>query len=346
MCLQTIKFKSKPTHSVLYQFRLSIFKVKIYKSDMKTIEQQLSRIDLNLLVSLSVLLKEKNVTRAASALYISQPAMSRILGKLRDIFHDPLFYREASGLVPTQKATEIEEAINKVLSDIKCIVESSSLTPQSCEHTFSISAPPLMSELLCGKLSTALFEQAPKASLIEYPPTINPTQQLVERSVDFTIHLEKPTNEVDFLCTELGRVHPTFYVCGHHPLATKEVVSIEDCLEYRFVDPTLDIRSISSTYNPIDKYFESHGIYRDIVFKSGQLSTLIKVMKGTPTILVSSNLLARLNNELIPLPLMQEDLYWGFNVYLIEHKRTLNSQTHQWFRNFILEQTKSIFYPY
>ena len=45
---------------------------------MKTLEQTLSRIDLNLLVSLSVLIKEKNVSRAAEKLFLSQPAMSRI----------------------------------------------------------------------------------------------------------------------------------------------------------------------------------------------------------------------------------------------------------------------------
>ncbi|WP_045452785.1 LysR substrate-binding domain-containing protein [Vibrio campbellii] len=309
---------------------------------MKTIEQELSRIDLNLLVSLSVLLKERNVTRAASALYISQPAMSRILGKLRDVFHDPLFYRESSGLVPTQKAIELEGAISEVLSNIKDIVDSSSFSPKNCEHTFAISAPPLMSELICGKLSIALFNQAPKASLVEYPPTKNPTQQLVERTIDFTLHLEKPTNEVDFLCTELGKIYPVFYACRQHPLTQKGSVTLEDCLNYRFVDLTLDIRSMSATHNPVDQYLESQGICRDVVFKSGQLSTLIKVMKETPTILVSTNLLGQVSDELIPIPLTHQIIDLDLNIYLIEHKRTLNSQAHQWFRELVLEQTKSI----
>lgn len=52
---------------------------------MKTLEQELSRIDLNLLVSLSVLIKERNVSRAAQKLYLSQPAMSRTLARLRDL---------------------------------------------------------------------------------------------------------------------------------------------------------------------------------------------------------------------------------------------------------------------
>ena len=55
--------------------------------------QRLTRLDLNLLVSLQALLEEKSVTRAAKRLYITQPAMSRVLQRLRDQLEDPLFTR-------------------------------------------------------------------------------------------------------------------------------------------------------------------------------------------------------------------------------------------------------------
>ena len=75
---------------------------------MALLEQKLARVDLNLLVSLSVLLKEKNVSRAAERLYLSQSAMSRTLQRLRELFDDPLFHRTASGIIPTEKAHSIE----------------------------------------------------------------------------------------------------------------------------------------------------------------------------------------------------------------------------------------------
>ncbi len=75
---------------------------------MVLLEQKLARIDLNLLISLSVLLKEKNVSRAAERLYLSQSAMSRTLQRLRDLFEDPLFHRTSSGIIPTEKAQAIE----------------------------------------------------------------------------------------------------------------------------------------------------------------------------------------------------------------------------------------------
>ena len=58
----------------------------------------MSRIDLNLLVYLDVLLRECNVTRAAEELGISQPAMSNSLRRLRDLFDDPILVRTSDVL--------------------------------------------------------------------------------------------------------------------------------------------------------------------------------------------------------------------------------------------------------
>ena len=68
------------------------------------ISRKLIRTDLNLLVALQILLEERNVTRAAERLSVSQPALSKTLQKLRDSFEDELFTRTAHGLVPTPRA--------------------------------------------------------------------------------------------------------------------------------------------------------------------------------------------------------------------------------------------------
>ena len=69
------------------------------------------RIDLNLLQYLDVLLRERNVTRAASHLSLSQPAMSNGLGRLRNLFDDPLFIRTSDGMTPTERALELQPVI-------------------------------------------------------------------------------------------------------------------------------------------------------------------------------------------------------------------------------------------
>ena len=76
----------------------------------------MSRIDLNLLVYLDVLLRECNVTRAAEELGISQPAMSNSLRRLRDLFDDPILVRTSDGMTPTDRALELQPLVRTVLA--------------------------------------------------------------------------------------------------------------------------------------------------------------------------------------------------------------------------------------
>ena len=66
----------------------------------------IANVDLNLLVYLDVLLREKNVTRAAEELGISQPAMSNGLKRIRELFSDPILVRTSDGMTPTERAKE------------------------------------------------------------------------------------------------------------------------------------------------------------------------------------------------------------------------------------------------
>ena len=77
----------------------------------------LERVDLNLLIYLDVLLREKNVTRAAEQLGVTQPAMSNILRRLRNLFNDPLLIRSSEGMTPTERALELQPRIRDALSD-------------------------------------------------------------------------------------------------------------------------------------------------------------------------------------------------------------------------------------
>ncbi|PSW20886.1 LysR family transcriptional regulator [Photobacterium sanctipauli] len=306
---------------------------------MVTLEQQLSRLDLNLLVSLSVLIKERNVTRAAQVLYLSQPAMSRTLGRLRELFDDPLFYRESNGLVPTQKALDLQAPLEELLRNTQGLIAQTAFSPNTCDQTFVISLPPLMSGLITAPLAFELAKQAPKASLVEFPVAKNPIQQLLSRDVDFSIHIHTPDNGMEFPYEKMGSTYPVFYVAKHHPLATAHQVTLEDCLKYRFVDMSLDIRSPFGLDNPVDNHLSQLGIERDVFFKSGQLLTLVELMQHTDTIMVSSDKLTNLmdiEDKLVPIFSLGNKPELHVNLYLIEHKRTTTSAAHNWLKQIIL----------
>ncbi|HJV96397.1 MAG TPA: LysR family transcriptional regulator, partial [Albitalea sp.] len=101
-----------------------------------------ARIDLNLLVSLDALLAERNVTRAAQRLSISQPALSAQLARLREVFGDPLLMPSARGMLPTARARTLEAPLRAALGGLKnAVMEHAAFTPATAEHTLRVAAP-------------------------------------------------------------------------------------------------------------------------------------------------------------------------------------------------------------
>jgi DNA-binding transcriptional LysR family regulator len=86
----------------------------------------LARIDLNLLVSLDVLLAERNVTKAAARRHISQPALSAQLAKLRQLFNDPLLLPAESGrgMTPTARALALQGPLRSSLKSLDAVIQS------------------------------------------------------------------------------------------------------------------------------------------------------------------------------------------------------------------------------
>ncbi|MEV7615486.1 LysR family transcriptional regulator [Streptomyces sp. NPDC089799] len=74
-----------------------------------------SGLDLNLLVALDVLLEESSVSRAAARLHLSEPAMSRTLGRIRKALGDPVLVRAGRTMVPTPHALSVQGEVRAVV---------------------------------------------------------------------------------------------------------------------------------------------------------------------------------------------------------------------------------------
>jgi DNA-binding transcriptional LysR family regulator len=100
-----------------------------------------NRLDLNLLITLDVLLSERNVTRAAARLNLSQPSVSVQLGKLREAFDDPLLLPGPRGMLPTPRADELREPLREALEHLKRVVMANeAFDPASATNTWRVAA--------------------------------------------------------------------------------------------------------------------------------------------------------------------------------------------------------------
>jgi DNA-binding transcriptional LysR family regulator len=162
----------------------------------------ISRVDLNLLVYLDVLLRECNVTRAAEELGISQPAMSNSLRRLRDLFSDPILVRTSDGMTPTDRALELQPLVRNVLSAAEqVILPKTEFDPSASSRIFRIMASDYTESTLLPVLLRQLRKEAPGIRLDIMTPSDVSFHDVERGKVDLVI------NRFDSLPQSFHQVH-------------------------------------------------------------------------------------------------------------------------------------------
>jgi DNA-binding transcriptional LysR family regulator len=109
----------------------------------------LRQADLNLLVVFTALAEERNVTRAASRLLLSQPAVSRALQRLREMFQDDLLIRSPSGYEPTPKGKRLLQELSTMMPRLDRLLSGEDFDPRAEETTFRVAVTDHASHVLC-----------------------------------------------------------------------------------------------------------------------------------------------------------------------------------------------------
>lgn len=131
---------------------------------MNTID--IRRLDFTLLAVFQEVLRTGRATLAAQHLGLSQSAVSHALGRLRDLFGDPLFLRRANGLEPTEAAQALGPRIAALLALAEDVLAGSTgFVPESSDRVFRIAANDFVASLLAPRLRERLAAEAPTAGL-------------------------------------------------------------------------------------------------------------------------------------------------------------------------------------
>lgn len=147
------------------------------------------RIDLNLLVYLDVLLHERNVTKAAAQLGITQPAMSNGLRRLRDLFEDPLLIRTSDGMSPTQRALELQPQVRDILANIdRAVQPQKDFDALTAQRVFRIMASDYAESTLIAPLLSELSILAPGITLDILTPSDVRLQDVEQGRVDMLLN--------------------------------------------------------------------------------------------------------------------------------------------------------------
>ncbi|HVY63972.1 MAG TPA: LysR family transcriptional regulator [Gammaproteobacteria bacterium] len=288
----------------------------------------LRQFDLNLLVALDVLLTERNVTRAGERLYLSQPAMSGILARLRHAFHDELLVRVGRNLEPTALALELAGPVRECVQQIEDLLNlRRPFEPASARWSFRIAASDYVVFLVLGPLLKALTARAPNVSVRFYALEPAAAEKLAAGELDFAVlpaqieeHLPSaPLFEDSWICA----------VWSGHP-HTRDRFTLEEFLAF----PHLSFRFAGPDHGSVaESYLEQMGCERRIVASTESFATAPFLLRETPLVtLVPRRLGERLREAAgirlveppFEVPPLREKLIWS--------PRFTASAPHAWLR--------------
>lgn len=134
-------------------------------------QRDIRSLDVGMLRTFDALMREQNVSRAAARLFLSQPAVSASLNRLREVFGDPLFTRTSRGVVPTQRALALAPQVHKVLEDLAALLEADRPFDAAASHRiFRIAGSDHASRMLLPQLSRTLIAMGSGIRLLWVPP--------------------------------------------------------------------------------------------------------------------------------------------------------------------------------
>jgi DNA-binding transcriptional LysR family regulator len=125
--------------------------------------------DLSLLPALNALLETRNVTRAAERIGVSQPAMSRIVAKLRVRFDDPLIVRTGTQSQLTPRAEALRLPLKAILEQAAQLVAAPQFNPETTDRLFYLAIPDVVAAILLPPLRSTLAVDAPNCTLVVAP---------------------------------------------------------------------------------------------------------------------------------------------------------------------------------
>ncbi|MEZ2131267.1 MULTISPECIES: LysR family transcriptional regulator [unclassified Sinorhizobium] len=288
----------------------------------------IERLDLNLLVTLDTLLAERNVTRAAKRLNLSQPALSARLTRLREILGDPLLLPAQRGMVPTKRALELQAPLHDALESVRRVVaEGAPFAPASAVATIAVAASDYGQYSILMPLASALRREA---------PGIRITWRTLDAS---TLMIQTERGDVDLAlmtpetAPELLRMRKLFHeryvaiVRAGHPAVQGEIdLDLFCSLDHVIVSP-----AGGGFSGPTDAALEAVARSRRVVLSAPGFLVVPELIARSDMIAIAPYRIARDHADRLqilepPVPVP------GFEIAMVWHDRATTHPLQRWLR--------------
>lgn len=310
-----------------------------------SVPMQLNRFDLNLLIALDALLREKNVTRAAERVYVSQPSMSAALQKLRDYFDDPLLVRVGREMELTPRGLSLVEPVREALLRIQATLGTQpTFDPMTVKRVFTV----IVTDEAVAGIVPAVMRRVTKEA---------PGIQCHIEQISHTSLTRLEYGDADLcLCLDVLRLfsvraypeslrvvklRPVRWVaaaCRDHPTLGDEL-SLEQYQElpHVFARPNGHKAPVEELVRRVVN------MDLDVRATAQSLMELPLMLPGTPLVATLPERVARLAEAVVPLKIFKLpfDTMNGHEV-LLWHKRNEPDPGHAWLRTMFIDVAREL----
>ena len=265
-------------------------------------EKHLRAIDLNLLPVLDALLRHRNATRAGEEVGLSQPAMSRALGRLRHLLDDPLLVRGIKGPMLSPRAEALRAPLAALLGEMRALLVDPPFNPAAERRTMRIAMTDAQAELLLAPLVRHVGAAAPGVVIEWVPISAGLPERMAAGAIDLAMALDntplprgaasEPVME-DRLAVVVRQRHP----CG---------------ADWRLADharyPSVVISLIGDAASEIDSELAAAGIERTVAAIVPTFRAAVEVVAATDSATTISRAFAQRIAATLPIRLLDPPL--------------------------------------
>lgn len=284
--------------------------------------------DLNLLLTLDVLLTEGSVARAARRLRLSPSAMSRTLARLRTATGDPLLVRAGRGLVPTPRALELREPAARLVQEVQAVLRpAAKLDPRTLERTFTLRNSEGFVESFGPALIARASREAPGVQLRFVPKADKDSGLLRDGEVDLETGVIDGQTGPEIRAQALFRDRFVGVVRRGHPL-TKGRITPAHYASGRHVV----FSRRGNARGQVDAELDQLGLRRTVTTIVGGFSAALALARASDLIATvperhTATLRAGMSTFALPIPAPQ------ITVSMLWHPRMDADAGHQWLRD-------------
>lgn len=242
----------------------------------------MENFDYNLVAVFDAMLRERNVTRAAEQLGLTQSAMSHALNRLRAYFDDPLFIKTADGMTPTPKAESVAEPVLEVMTAMRTrVLSQARFDPATARRTFTLCMTDMGELVFLPPLMERLRAIAPHCDL---------------RTLQTTPQMEAllASGEADLVMGSVGTApeslfHQQLFTHGFVTIVSTRNTRVDDTLSREQLEtmPHIAVSLAGRAGPPYDAAFEAHGLRRRVYLHTPHFLAVPMLMERQPDLVAT-----------------------------------------------------------